>query len=146
MKTTDNQIGARIKNAVACVPTNAGAETVTSAAIDRLGFESCVLDVSVGAASGAPDSFTANSKVTHCDTSGGSYTDWTPDGTAASGAIAAITAASTRKRKSISLLGAKRYLKFATVVTLTGGTTPKLPIAALCVLGTAVELPAQADD
>jgi hypothetical protein len=141
-----NGIGPEVKLAIGTPAGDIAAGTVTGAAIDRTGFDSMVLHAQTGAVAGAPDTQTVDTKVTHCDTSGGSYTDWQPEGTAASGAVAQITAANTRKRKSMSLKGAKQFLKIVTVTAFTGGTSPKIGQAVDVILGSAVSVPAQADD
>lgn len=143
--TSQSGIGPEISIASGTPPADSAAGTVTGAAIDRLGFSSMVLEAETGAVTGAPSAQTLDAKVTHCDTSGGSYTDFVP-GAAGSGAVAQITAASTRKRKSIDLSGAKQYLKIVTVTAFTGGTTPKMANCVKVILGGAVEKPAQADN
>lgn len=138
-------IGPEIRLQTGTPPLAQTAATVVGAAIDRLGFDNLVLDVEVGAATGAPTSFTCDVKVQHCDTSGGTYADWQPLGTAISGAVATITATG-RKRKTVDLKGAKRYLKVSNTVAFVGGASPTLPNAAVVLLGGAAVLPAQVDD
>lgn len=132
-------IGPELKIQTGTAPVAGTAGTVNGTGFDRLGFNSCVLDVECGAATGSPSSFTLDVKLQHSDASGSGYADLT------GAAVAQITAAG-RKRKSVNLAGAKRYIRAVTVVTLTGGSTPTLPNAAIVILGGADSVPAQADD
>ena len=76
---------------------------------------------------------------------GGSYTDWVP-GAAGSGAVAQITAVSTRKRKEVDLRGAKQFIRLSATTVFTGGTSPTLfQSASICLSGADTQ-PAQADD
>jgi len=140
-------IGPQVKMAIGVVPAARTAGTTNGTGFDRRGFQSCVLEAVTGAATGGPSAQTLDVKLQHSDSSGSGYTDFVPvSGVAASGAVAQITADSTRKRKSIDLSGAKQYIRAVAVVALTGGTSPTLPCAASIVLGGAVEMPAQSDD
>lgn len=132
--------GPEVKNQVGTVPAASAAGTVNGTGVDRLGFNYAVLEAQTGAVTGAPSAQTLDCKLQHSDASGSGYTDVT------GGAVAQITAANTRKRKTIDLRGLKRYVRVVTVAAFTGGTTPT--IANVCTLqlaGTDV-LPAQADD
>lgn len=144
-----NGLGPEIAATSAIAPSAASAGTQTSAAIDRLAngvkLDSCVLLAESGAIAGAPSTQTVDTKLQHCDTSGGSYADYTPDGTAASGATGQITAANKRARKSIDLRGAKQYLKVVQVVAFSGGTSPTIGTAAQVIFGAADTLPAESD-
>lgn len=139
-------IGHAIKLVTGIAPLNNAAGTVDGTGVDRTGFHSLVVDAEVGTLEGTPTTVAVDVKVQHSDTLGSGYTDFKPEGTAASGAVAQITAASTRKRKSINLDGAKKYIRVEQVVAFTGGSTPKANTAVVLVLGGAIELPAQADD
>lgn len=132
-----------MKPVVGTAPFAATAGTVTGSAIDRTGFTQMTLVAAVGAATGAPSSFTVNSKVTHCDTSGGTYVDWVP-GAAGSGAITTMTAAGVGQ-KEISLKGAKQFLKIVTVTAFVGGASPTAPNSVLAILSGADTMPASAD-
>lgn len=137
-------IGSHIKLAVGTPPASA-AGTVNGAYIDRLGFDSCVLEAVAGAATGGPSGQTLDARLQHSDATGSGFVDFVP-GAAGSGAVAQIAADSTRKRKSIDLRGAKRYIRVVNVVALTGGTTPTWPNYVGVILGGADSLAAQADD
>jgi hypothetical protein len=127
-----------MKPVVGTAPFAATAGTVTGSAIDRTGFTRMTLVAAVGAATGTPTSFTVNSKVTHCDTSGGSYVDLT------GAAITAMTAAGVGQ-KEIDLKGAKQFLKIVTVTAFVGGTTPTSPNSVLAILSGADTQPASSD-
>jgi hypothetical protein len=136
-----------IKMSTGNVPVATVAATLTGAAIDRLGLNACILDAEAGAVTGAPTSFTLDTKLQDSADGSTGWADFVPvTGTAASGAVAQITAASTRKRKSISLLKAKRYVRAVSVVAFVGGTAPTLGVASVVVLGAPDTTPAQADD
>lgn len=118
---------------------SAGADNGTG--IDRQGFNSCVLVAQAGAVTGAPSAQTLAVKLQHSDAQGSGFVDFTPDGTAPSGAVAQVTAASSVKKRSINLRTAKRYIRAVATVGFTGGTTPTLNSSALIVLGGADVVP-----
>lgn len=143
-------IGPLVRVEQATVPDTGAAGTVNGPWIDRLAsnnkFDSCVLDLSVGATSGSPDSFTADAKLQDASDSGGSdAADYQPDGTAASGKVTQITAASSHSRKSIDLNKAKQYVRVVKVIAFVNGSSPKIPNAATLIFGGAQTKPAQSD-
>ncbi len=129
MDPRTNNGGTYFKVKAGNVPVTAGAATRTSGAIDRQAIgnpQSCKLVLATGAATGAPDSFTADLKIQDCATSGGSYTDYVPPrGVAADAAVTQITADNTVSQKDVDLSGAKQFLKLVEVLAMTGGTSPK---------------------
>lgn len=135
-----NGIGPDVKLETGLPPLNRGATTTEGTGVDRLGFDSVVIDVEVGAEEGSPSARTLDISLEHSDASGSGYEALTGS------AVVQITAASTRKRKTVSLKGAKRYIRVKPALAFTGGSTPKLNTAVVLVLGGAVETPAQADD
>lgn len=137
--------GPDLKQVIGTIPASA-AGAVTGSAIDVRGYRHLLLELVVGATTGTPDSFTADAKVTHSDTEAGSYTDYQPAGTAASGAVTQITAASTRKRKSIPLAGCKGWVKIVKTVAFVNGTSPTLPNYCGVGLSGAQVMPSQSDD
>ena len=143
---TISGIGPQVKLAIGTPPGNIAAGTVNGSAIDRLDFNSCVLEVQTGAVGGGPTTQTLDVKLQHSDVSGSGYVDYQPGGVAAAGAVAQLTAINTRKRKSIDLRGAKRYIRAVAVTAFTGGASPTFGQAVVVVLGGAVVQPAQADD
>lgn len=148
---TIHTIGPLVKCVTGIPPTAPAAGTVTAAnyttGVDRTGFTHVLVEVEVGAVTGAPSTQTLDVKVQHSDTVGGSYTDWVPvTGVAASGAVAQITAVSTRKRKTIDLKGAKQFIRLSATTAFTGGSSPTLFQSASLIFGGADTRPAQADD
>ncbi len=137
--------GPDIKNQIGTVPASAAA-TVVGDAIDVRGFTHLVLEGVTGAATGTPTTQALDAKVTHSDSSGGSYTDYQPGGTAASGAISQITANNTRKRKVIPLSGCKGFVKISKTLAFTGGSSPTLPHYVGVSLSGAQVMPSQTDD
>ena len=135
MNSNSTSVGSTIRPAAGTVPAAPAAGTRTGAAIDRDGFDSCVLFVQAGAATGAPTTLSLTAKLTECATSGGSYTD------VPGAAITAITAVSTSARVNVDLSGCLRYLKVSETVAFTGGTAPTLGAASSVVLGGADSYP-----
>lgn len=110
----------------------------TSAAIDTKGYNSGVVVVVNGAATGTPTSYTVDAKVQHSDTSGGSYTD------VSGAAITQITAddkIATIRLDGLGGASVKRFIKVVVTPALTGGTSPKALIAATVHLGRAFQEP-----
>ncbi len=101
-----------------------------SGAIDTLGYNSALVEVQTGAATGTPDSYSVACKVTECDTSGGTYSD-------ISGATATLDANGKHAQIRIEGLGTgrKRYLKISMTPSFVNGTSPKALIGATAVLG-----------
>lgn len=135
MHPTSNNIGAYVKAVRGISPQDSAAATINGASIDRLGFDSCVLHHTCGAASGTPTSFTAASKLQDSDDGSTGWADLT-------GAAATTLAADdTEAQKDIDLTGAKRYIRVVETVAFVGGTSPKVEVAATVVLGGAVTKP-----
>jgi hypothetical protein len=101
-----------------------------SGAIDTLGYNSALVEVQVGAATGTPDSYSVACKVTECATSGGSYSD-------VSGATATLAADGKHAQIRVEGLGTSRlrYLKISMTPTFVNGTTPKALIGSTVLLG-----------
>lgn len=140
-------IGKQIKAVVGLTLAARAAGTVVGPAIDRTGFDELALLLQSGAATGSPTSFTADAKITHCDTSGGTYTDYTPPTPtpSPSGAVATVTAIDSVKKRSVDLRAAKQFIKVSQTNAFVGGTTPTLLTGSTVLLGAADTLPI-ADD
>jgi hypothetical protein len=126
-----------IKNVQAVDPI-AASSAQTSAAIDTQGYNSAVVVVTNGAATGSPTSYTVDAKVQHSDTSGGTYTD------VSGAAITQITAdnkIATIRLEGLGGASVKRFIKVVVTPALTGGTSPKALIAATVHLGRAFKEP-----
>lgn len=122
--------GVDITNSLGAIPPQSNDGTaVTGAAIDRLGADTGLFLFEAAAASGTPTAVTAAIKITHSDTSGGTYSDFEVLETALN------IKAAIAKQYMIDLSGAKRYFKIVVDSTYTDGTTPANVIAGKLILG-----------
>ena len=112
-------------------------------AIDREGYLSAVLGVSLGAATGTPTGITVKVTFTECDTEGGSYTPVadklvvpgkTTDDTGAV-TIEAAPAGSALPSIDIDLVGCKQFVTATVAVECTGGTSPSCTATCAIALG-----------
>lgn len=111
--------------------------TVNGTEIDRHTYDmqSCVLVVGTGSATGSPSAQSVAGKLQHTATTGASYVDVT------SGAITAITTDDTVATVDINCAPLNRYLRVVVTATLTGGSTPKIPVWAALIYGGGQALP-----
>lgn len=123
------------------IPLSRVENTYLSAAIDANDSPHCEEGLGVlllGQETGSPSSHSTVFKLTHCDTSGGVYTD-------VSGASVTITdlpgAAGSRHEVKFSPAGVKRYRKWSLAIDFTGGSTPAFPCAVVEVIGGAQKAP-----
>lgn len=112
-------------------------------AIDREGYLSAVLGVSLGAATGTPTGITVKVTFTECDTESGSYTPVadklvvpgkTTDGTGAV-TIEADPAGSELHNIDIDLVGCKQFIKATVAVECTGGSATSCTATCAIALG-----------
>lgn len=112
-------------------------------AIDREGYLSAVLGVSLGAATGTPTGITVKVTFTECDTEDGSYTPVadklvvpgkTTDDTGAV-TIEAALAGSELHNIDIDLVGCKQFIKATVAVECTDGTSPSCTATCAIALG-----------
>jgi len=132
MHPSRNNIGAFIDPDIGVTPRapTASGTAIKGSAIDRTGFDSCVLAVFTGAAAGTPDSFSVAGKLQHSDTTtDGDFTDLTD------GAITAITAVDTLAEVDVNLADAKQYIRAVVTPTYVGGTTPSVLLGAVVIKG-----------
>lgn len=121
----------------------AAAFSLKGPGLDRSAWESLLLMVQVGLATGAPASFTVDAKLQHSDTDvDGNYVDVVADVNNPAVAIAQITAASTQKHLEIALTGLKQWVRIVFTVAFSGGTSPTILLAADFVVGGGPILPA----
>ena len=115
----------------------------SGSAIDRKGYLSAVLGVSLGAASGTPTGITVKVTFTECDTESGSYTPVadklvvpgkTTDDTGAV-TIEADPAGSELHNIDIDLVGCKQFIKATVAVECTGGSSPSCAATCAIALG-----------
>lgn len=117
------------------VPILSGAATLTGDAIDRQGYMSAMLVVSVGAATGTPSSFTVDVHLHESTASGSGFDNCETDvGTTS---ITQITTENQIVMLRVNLQNAERYLKVITDVTVSGGSSPKVPVSTVLLLGDA---------
>lgn len=112
-------------------------------AIDREGYLSAVLGVSLSAATGTPTGITVKVTFTERDTEDGSYTPVadklvvpgkTTDDTGAV-TIEADPAGSELHNIDIDLVGCKQFIKATVAVECTGGTSPSCTATCAIALG-----------
>lgn len=112
-------------------------------AIDREGYLSAVLGVSLCAATGTPTGITVKVTFTECDTEGGSYTPVadklvvpgkTTDDTGAV-TIEADPTGSELHNIDIDLVGCKQFIKATVAVECTGGSSPSCTATCAIALG-----------
>ncbi|WP_141323589.1 hypothetical protein [Myxococcus sp. AB025B] len=118
------------------VPAAVGAGTRNSAAVDRMGFDSCVLTASSGAATGAPSTLSLAAKLQDSADGQSGWTDLP------GAAVEPLTTSSAVARVNVRLPTARRYLRVVETVALTGGTSPTLGASSLIVLCGPDEIPA----
>lgn len=114
--------------------TTTPAELNSPAYIDRLGYDSALLVINVGAATGSPSSFSVTTNVEDEDvSSAGTLAD--------KGIIISQTAAGITSY-AIDLRGYRRYVNIESTVAASGGSSPAVPVSATLILGGAVVNPA----
>ncbi|NTX39858.1 hypothetical protein HUA78_36015 [Myxococcus sp. CA033] len=118
------------------VPAAVSAGTRNSAAVDRLGFDSCVLVASTGASSGTPTALSLAAKLQESTDGQNGWTDLP------GAAVEPLTAPNALARVNVRLSTAKRYVRVVEATTLTGGTAPTLGASSLLVLCGPDEIPA----
>jgi hypothetical protein len=132
-------IGGYIK-ALVNVLAAAAAVEVDGAAIQLVGpgydYQSGVLVVGVGAATGTPTSFSVAADI---EDSPDGTTSWAPvSGTS----ITPITANNGQASVKFNLRGTRGYIRAQVTPTFVGGSGPAIPLTATIVLGGATEHPA----
>lgn len=123
------------------IPLSRVEATYLSAAIDGLALPQCDQGIGVlllGAETGTPTSHSTVFKLTHCDTSGGSYTDVT-------GVTVTITTlpgvSGSKHELPFSPIECKRYRKWSVAIDFTGGSTPAFPCSMHEIIGGAQQEP-----
>lgn len=114
------------------LPITAAAGATNGVAVDTEGYGDGMIVVSVGAATGTPDSFTVAAKVQE---SADGSTNWTD---ISGSAIATVTAASKTGEIALALnsrAAAMRYVRVVATPAFVNGTSPKIAIGAVVLLG-----------
>jgi hypothetical protein len=135
MNSNSSQVGAYISPKVGNVPLANSAGTRNGTAVDRDGFDSCVLHGQTGASTGTPTSFTYALKLQESDDGSTGWADIT------GAAITTVTAASTAAKVNVNLSGSKRYIRAVETIAFVGGTSPTLAASSVIVLGGPDSLP-----
>lgn len=135
-------IGAHLKSAHGLPAFAATAATRNGAAIDRQGYHSAVLQANIGAATGAPTSYSVDVKLQDSDDGSTNWNDYKADGTNVS-AIPQKTqvAGAGTYELDVNLIRAKRFIRVVEVVAIVGGTSPTVPCAEIVALGGPAEQP-----
>ena len=136
MNANSTDAGVLVAPRSGTAPAAVAAGTRNSAAVDRLGFDSCVLAAQTGAASGTPTTLTLAAKLQE---SADGATGWAD---IADAAIEPLTAANGIARVNVRLPAAKRYLRVVETVGFTGGSGPTIGASSTIVLCGPDEIPA----
>ena len=117
-----------------------GSSAVNGLAVDTFGFNSGVVTVGVGAATGTPTSYTVAGKVQE---SADGSTNWADVPNTLPNQLFTIAADNTSAQIQIEGLGTsrKRYLRVVVTPAFTGGTSPTVPITSVFGLGRAFKKP-----
>lgn len=135
-----------IKLVVNPIPVTASAsgKLTTGVVVDRMGKRSGVLAVAIGTITGSPTAVKLKIEVTTCDTSTGTYAAADADYVVPGGAIEMIVTSDTTYTINLDLIGQKQYIKLVPTVTITGGTSPTVPITGTAlVLGDPTKTPVE---
>lgn len=131
MKDIGHQIATEIGN----VPAARTAGTADGTAVERTGYQSAVLYVMGGNASGTPSAQTLDASLQESATGTSAWTAIT------NAAITQITADGGDAKVSVDLSTAKKYIRSSIVTAFTDGSTPAWPCSASLILGGASTLP-----
>jgi len=133
---TQHNIGAYVAVATSVLPQAASAN-VNGNGIDRLAHNlplSCVLHQVIGAETGAPSAVSVQTKLQHAPDNA-TWADYDPPGSSTVAETAALTAVNTESSVAIDLSSANRYVRAVSLITLTGGSSPTIEVAADIVFG-----------
>lgn len=107
---------------------------INGVAIDRTGYLSTGVVITVGINPSVPTGFTTQIRLQHSDTTtSGDFVDFAAIETY--GSAADLTAASVTKYYNVNIRGAKQYIRVVVKNTFTGGSSPSSLFGAVCVLG-----------
>jgi hypothetical protein len=139
MLNTKN-IGGYVKIVQGNAPIAMTEQAYLGSAIDRLGYDSCVLVANIGATAGAPTGLSFPVTIMHCATSGGTYATYVPTDSLVTAQISLATT-DTIKALAVNLSGANRYLKVSCNPDFTAGTSPSLVVGTSLIFGGAADIP-----
>lgn len=129
-------IGNEIHFHRAISPHNDDGAGENGAAVDRQGYQSCLLALDVGATEGTPDSFTVDCLLQESEDGSTSWAQVDDS------ALTQITAINTSQVRAINLAKCKRYIRAVAAVEFVNGTTPKVLLSGALILGGPDTLPA----
>jgi len=133
---TQHNIGAYIAVATSILP-QAATASVNGVGLDRLAHNlplSCVLHAVVGAETGAPSAVSVQTKLQHAPDNA-TWADYDYPGSTTVAQTAALTGVNTEASAPIDLSSANRYVRAVSTITLTGGTSPTIEVAADIIFG-----------
>jgi len=138
-----NNIGEYIKTVVDDFSNSATSSEVDGTATQIVGpgyaYKSAQVSLYLGAAAGSPSAVSVACQVEHAPASSGPWTAFTD--LLGHGLITNI-AASSQVSANVNLEGAQQFVRLAVTPTLTGGSSPSIPIIGVMVLGGTSEHPA----
>lgn len=140
---TQRDINSLLSVATSVAP-QAATASVNGSGIDRASHSMagcCSLHTALGAVSGAPTSFSVQSKIQH-SVDNATWSDYKPDGVNVAQDAAALTAASTEHQTGVDLTAADRYIRVVSTISFTGGTSPSVEVAADVILAGENTVPA----
>jgi hypothetical protein len=117
-------------------PQSSAAATINGASIDRVAHNlplTCLLHTGIGAVSGAPSAVLVTTLLQHSPDNS-TWTTFLYDGVHQAVAPG-LSAASTDGSSSIDLTMAQRYIRAATTLSFTGGSSPTAIVATDIVIG-----------
>lgn len=123
--------------------TGASSFSLTGATIDKLnnGLESALLCVSTGAKSGSPSAVSVQAKLQD-SADGSTWADVAADNSPLNPVVtASLDDENQRAYIALVLTPLRRYFRLVFTVTLTGGSSPAILLAAPAVLGGGVSIP-----
>lgn len=129
---TQHNIGAYVAVATSVLP-QAATANVNGVWIDRFAHNlplSCVLHQVTGAETGAPTGASVQTKLQHSPDNGTTIADYIPPGATTVAQTAVLSAVNTENSVAIDLSSANRYVRAVSLITLTGGASPTIEVAA----------------
>lgn len=115
-------------------PYSAG--TTNGIVVLRLNYNSLIVGLAVGAATGTPTSFSVTVKIqTGNESNGSDMADLIDPETGEAYTTGALIANNTNVYKPLLIDGAKKYIRVVQTVTFVGGTAPTIPSACAFTLG-----------
>lgn len=131
-------IGAMLQVEQGTPPLADTGSTVNGTGIDRSQFQSCVLGLSSGAATGTPCTQLGDARLQD-SADNSTFADFTDD--QGNGAVAQISGDDEDAYTAINLRTAEKFIRVVRVIAFTGGSSPDWPVATPVILGGALNTP-----